>query len=368
MAHEPFAILTRARPFAVAADDATVYAIGGAPNAPLDDRPSRVSHEDVAGSSRVGWVVLVGLGPPGVAAWLVLAPGCSSAATMDQGLVTAEHAATAATELPPLQDAGAAAALEATRIIAASRAAYAACRTYEDDGTYSLVFRGRGQRGEKTFHTAFAGPNAIRFAYVEEDGPPQPARFYELVADGAGVRAKVPWAAQPETQKSLEIGIAGFTGISGGLAVAILPLLPSGLRTLNALDVSEPRLTGQAEVDGAPCDVLGGIADTANGRSGPRVQVWIARSDSLIRRVVADLVQTAEDLRRMADELERHWPEDEASMRDAGETDAHIAQRHAFLQQARAFSPISTFKTTTYHPRCNQPIAPEALRATDGGL
>ena len=30
--------------------------------------------------------------------------------------------------------------------------------------------------------------------------------------------------------------------------------------------------------------------------------------------------------------------------------------------------PLSTFETTTFHPRCNEPVRAEALLATDGSL
>jgi hypothetical protein len=30
--------------------------------------------------------------------------------------------------------------------------------------------------------------------------------------------------------------------------------------------------------------------------------------------------------------------------------------------------PLSTFETITFHPKCNDPVRPEALLATDGSL
>lgn len=55
------------------------------------------------------------------------------------------------------------AAEEARQIIARSRAAYAACATYADEGTIDTAFRGKHQfLNQVVFRTAFAGPNAVR--------------------------------------------------------------------------------------------------------------------------------------------------------------------------------------------------------------
>jgi len=127
---------------------------------------------------------------------IALAPGCSSAVSVEPGLAASEHATRpVATVLPPLQDAGEAARQLAAKVIAASRAAYAACGTYEDIGTYDVLFRGHPEvRTRIEFHSAFAGPRAIRFAYRGAPFDPQPARLSQLIVDDAGVRTMVPWA------------------------------------------------------------------------------------------------------------------------------------------------------------------------------
>jgi hypothetical protein len=85
------------------------------------------------------------------------------------------------------------------------------------------------------------------------------------------------------------------------------------------------------------------------------VRPCIARSDSRLREVVEDAVQDEEDALRATVE----WRAGPGFPSRNGRGDASIAHRSR---------PLDTFGVATYPPRCNQPIAPEALRATDGGL
>ena len=197
----------------------------------------RVSHVDVAGRRRIGLAIVGGLGVAAVGAWLVLAPARSrgsaakgpyepeSAAQTDPTLPGPDLAATPAARTPQISslDAGDEAEQKARRIIADSRAAYAACDTYEDDGTYDLVFRGDAGFSEETeFHTAVAGPNAIRFAYRGMPTQFGGAKLTQLVADDAGVLIYDPWSHEPLNGGSLSLAIGGLRGVSHGLQGAVL--------------------------------------------------------------------------------------------------------------------------------------------------
>jgi hypothetical protein len=155
-------------------------------------------------------------------------------------------------------------------------------------------------------------------------------------------------------QESLSAAVVTLAGVSSGLSVAILPLLQAGIDARSALDVTEPRLTGHDEIEGTICDRLEGARCDSCGDAGAHVQIWIARTDSMIRRVVEDFVVNPDD---------RSWATMEASMRDAGASDAQIARIHELSKK-----PFSTLETVTYHPRCNETIAPEALQAKDASL
>jgi hypothetical protein len=67
-----------------------------------------------------------------------------------------------------------------------------------------------------------------------------------------------------------------------------------------------------------------------------------------------DLVVTAEQMGAILSGTE-------ALLRDAGFSDAMI-------EGMLAPRPFSTFHLTTFHPRCNEPVRPESLEATDGSL
>jgi hypothetical protein len=254
---------------------------------------------------------------------------------------------------------------KASAVIAASRAAYLACRTYEDDGTLDTVFRGdSGHHVEKQFHTAFAGPNAVRFAYREADDEFGHGEFFQLIATDAGAYVYVPWGdAGAEQESSLGAAVASFAGISSRLSVYILPLLPSELRLRGALDLPEPRADGSEEIDGVLCDRIDAVERRADGTPKSRLRVWIARDDHLIRRMTEDEVENQDDRRRAEAEHPETLAKLEAVLAEAGVSSEEIdkLRRHDS-------DPLNTFDTVTYHPMCNRPIAPQALRVTDGSL
>jgi hypothetical protein len=261
----------------------------------------------------------------------------------------------------------------ARAILAASRAAYSTCETYEDDGTLDVVFRGDHGFSERTeFHTAFT-PGGVRFAYREssdEDG--DVGEFSQFVADEAGITSYR--TDDPATrEESLKDVVAAHTGVSHGLAGAVLDLLPAGLHGDGVLDIEAPRLVARETLDGTLCDVIEGLEpDYGDVGSAERIRVWIAESDLLVRRVTEDWVETDESAERMRRLHPIHVNEDDlvSYWREAGMPDADIELRLADLHRRLAAPArgISTFTTTTYRPRCNTPVDAAALLATDGTL
>jgi hypothetical protein len=80
----------------------------------------------------------------------------------------------------PETDAGSMAEQQGRSILAGSRAAYAACSTYEDRGTYDNAFRDdAGFMQETEFHTLVDGPRAVRFSYRDLADRFQPDRLTE---------------------------------------------------------------------------------------------------------------------------------------------------------------------------------------------
>jgi hypothetical protein len=241
------------------------------------------------------------------------------------------------------------AAAEARQVIARSRAAYAACTTYEDEGTKDTVFRGEDQSLRQfVFRTAFVGPNALRLAYRELPDEFQPEMFTQLIVNDGGVEAVDPLLREPRRFENLENAVATFGG--EGLTEAILPLLPAGITHVHTwLDVPSPELAGTEVIDGETCDVV--EATELGGTE--HVRISIGRSDSLIHRVSEDEVQSAEEVRSM---MARAYE----VLRDAGfDVEVHSDPGDGG---------DSSFTITTFHPRCGRPVGLDALRLTDGSL
>lgn len=223
--------------------------------------------------------------------------------------------------------------LRAVRILRASRAAYAACATYEDDGRMETTFRGKSGHSQVTkFRTAFAGPDHLRFAYLDLSTEYFPARLTELIADETGVRTATSWQGnvRRKQESSLTAAAGALAGVSHGLTAAILPMLPSGIDGGGAsLDMTDAVDVGTEDVDREPCDVIEGI------RRSTHVRIWIARHGSLIRRVTEDTTLSEDQLR--------------------AEVDAPNVTAGG----------LSTFVDTTFHPRCGGAIDPRDLRESD---
>jgi hypothetical protein len=259
-------------------------------------------------------------------------------------------------ETAPPADAEDPATVAARRILADSRAAYSACDTYEDDGTHDTAFRrDSGYSEQMAFRTAFAGPNAIRFAYSEEASEFSRATLTQLIANDGGVSI-LATGDEPDRPESVEMGVATLTGVSSGVAADVLPLLLVRTEIPGALGVHEPRAVGTDDIEGVLCDVIEGVRgrEPRPDSSSPLVRMWIGHDDSLIRRITSDYLETEADRRRNNEELEQM-----ASEGGMSEVERRVL---------RSRPEFSTFSVTTFHPRCNEEVPAASLRPTDGSL
>ena len=111
--------------------------------------------------------------------------------------------------------------------------AYADCKTYRDTGVVKTVFiEANGTRTvEKPFTTAMVRPDRFRFEYKETGN--QRNRY---IIWSSGKDVKTWWGIKPgiKMSDSLELALAGATGVSGGSAHTIpamlLPDKVSGLK------------------------------------------------------------------------------------------------------------------------------------------
>jgi hypothetical protein len=242
--------------------------------------------------------------------------------------------------------------LRAMRIIRGSRAAYAACATYEDDGRLETTFRGEAAHIQVTkFRTTFAGPGRLRFAYLDLATEYFPPRLTQLIADETGVRSATSWLGEVsrEQEGSISAAAAAFGGVSQGLTGAILPMLRTGIDGLgDSLDMTDAVRVPNEDVEGESCDVVEGVRGTT------RVRIWIASRDSFIRRITEDTTLSEDELRATGASLPERLHNPARS-----DCDAAVGAPNATADG------LSFFVDTIFHPRCGGAVDPRALQESD---
>lgn len=172
-------------------------------------------------------------------------------------------------------------------ILQESADAYAHLRTYSDTGVVSET----PDYGDLAFETTFERPDHVRFAF--KDGHPFVLlRFFtiEHILRSNGQRVTT-WTISTDQdsveriEPSLASGVAGATGVSRGSAHHIATLLMPHLWDAEAfgssvLALAQPKLMEDASIDGIVCRHVSGML-----KRGTSIDIWIARSDHLVRRI-----------------------------------------------------------------------------------
>ena len=161
---------------------------------------------------------------------------------------------------------------------------YATCTSYCDTGLVSTRFiEDKGTRTiEKPFTTAFVRPDRFRFEY--QDGSHQAIVWRE----GETVRVEWPWTGIAELPpqlikpESLELALAGATGVSGGSAHTIpallLPEEVGGRRLTDMTEVKQIEDTLSEEEGVECCQIAGKYA-------GHPIVLWIEKATFCLRRM-----------------------------------------------------------------------------------
>ena len=118
--------------------------------------------------------------------------------------------------------------LSAAEILKRMIAIYGSCKTYQDSGEVTTDFSGSGPsfRDTKPFSTAFVRPARFRFEFRSAFLPfDDHWRRYLVWADGAKTRTW--WDVRPGIVESpsLELALAGATGVSRGSAQRVPAML-----------------------------------------------------------------------------------------------------------------------------------------------
>jgi len=155
---------------------------------------------------------------------------------------------------------------------------YATCKSYRDSGVVTNDFN--PQHIEvKPFRTAFVRPDQFRFEY--DDATPE--KPFIVWAKAGEVRTWWYIKQGVKRQRSLEEGIAGATGVSGGAAHTIptllLPAQIGGRKLTSMTDLN--RLPDEG-LDNTPCFKLQGkFADRPT-------TLWLEKATYLIRQIVEE--------------------------------------------------------------------------------
>jgi hypothetical protein len=170
---------------------------------------------------------------------------------------------------------------------------YRELTSYSDTGK-SHMPHGRRQ-GLCLFTTDYRAPADFRFAF---DRPHPHRRLKHRIARSiVGVSASEPYffsrsyngEQKVDHPESLDMTVAGATGISSGTVHTIARLLFSEVGGFNMLDLRRLRFRANRMVDGVRC-----VAVTGLHPRGGRYTAWFGSDDFLLRRIVCARFQTEE--------------------------------------------------------------------------
>ena len=174
-------------------------------------------------------------------------------------------------------------ALTAKQILDRMAKTCAECKTYRDSGVVTTVFieASGNQTVEKPFNTSFVRPDRFRFEYHKKTSVGQKERY---IVWRKGKEVQTWWDIKPGVQKeeSLDLAIAGATGVSGGSAHTIPALLlPHEVSGRPLTDLTESK-----RIDDGNLEKVGCFRIQANYADVPET-LWIDKRSFLVRRIDA---------------------------------------------------------------------------------
>lgn len=185
---------------------------------------------------------------------------------------------------------------------------YRSLEGYSDTG----VSRSLGLRRPRicTFETSYLRPGLFRFAF--ETPHPSPRRKHLSSKCVVGHDGEAPYffskhysgAEQLEHPESLDLAVAGATGISSATAHHIGSLLFVEISGFTLLDLRRVRFRRNRMVLGVPC-----ISVSGHHPRGGRYTAWFGADDLLLRRLYRSRFNT-EELRFNVSTRSNSRPED----------------------------------------------------------
>jgi len=197
--------------------------------------------------------------------------------------------------------------MEAADIIDRFAKLYAACSTYHDVGVVNT--EGDSAGNVVKFKTYFARPSKFRFQWTSHHpafGAERSQTFNIVWSDGIRSRSYYrgddPEAVEEE-EESLELAIAGATGVSSGAAVNVPALLLVDIRAdcRSLLELTDLVLVREEEIHGHWCYVVEGGYEI--GRRD--TELWIDKESFSLRRISERSEISVSQLQENDAELER---------------------------------------------------------------
>lgn len=174
----------------------------------------------------------------------------------------------------------------ARRALRSMLARHASMRWYRDRGLVRVALPGSTDPLDLPFATWYAAPDRFRFEF-ESPHPHPPLRHlvtrYVVGSDGGSVYSTVvPVDGPPSTRplRTLDLAIAGISGVSCGAAQTVAHMLMSNVHGIGLGDLAEARVVGEVRIAGTFCHRIAGT----HPRAGP-YEVCIGRRDGLLYRV-----------------------------------------------------------------------------------
>lgn len=170
----------------------------------------------------------------------------------------------------------------ASDLLRAVKSKYAAAESYQDTGVVHMVAKAPASvRQTLPFATAFERGGRFRWEFRSRPllGAGAEQRYVVWSKDQKSFESYWDVTKQRAKFDSFGMAMAGPTGVSGGSASAVIPIL-RGAGEGWVLEVSNPEDRGSEVVDGVPCRKIGGPTPQAD-----EVTLWIDK-DLLIRRVL----------------------------------------------------------------------------------
>lgn len=171
-------------------------------------------------------------------------------------------------------------ALAGSEILAQMERVYATCGSYRDSGVVRIVYvEETGERvEERPFKTAFVRPDSFRFEFTQSFM----GRTTRYIVWQRASEIRTWWDvnASAETPPSLDMGLAGATGVSGGSAHTVPVLLLPGVVTgRSTKDMTVVTRLSDVDCGSSVCSRVEGVY------AGRKRTLWIDLKSYLLRRV-----------------------------------------------------------------------------------